>query len=1055
MWICLIFPLLICYKNGKDLIFMKKWLSLLVALIVMTSNLIIPVTANAEETASSNSRISFSDVSDDYSYKKAITTLATLNILNGYEDGTFAPNKSITRAEFTKIIVYMLGYGDLNTPITQFADVPQTHWANAHIKVAYDLGIINGFDETTFAPDSPVTYEQALKMIVCTLGYQGDAEIMGGYPVGYQSKASSLELTKGISGLGYSANAPRGVVAQIMYNALEIEIYERQGTSWTASGKNLLNDYLNVYALKGIVVGIEDSTTSDCNATLYPGQMAIDDDKTGDEYIIDYTEYTSSLSAISAYLGQTVQIYYRMDDSDMWLVEIDNETYKNQEMTVYSYQLDEYSNYTIKYIPDGAARVASIKLDKDELTVRYNGRAVSEDVTLGDNEYEPIEALTEWLDPNSDYFIYGTVKLIDSGSTGKYNIVDIYDYETIVALKAPTNIDYRITDKTVTGNYLTLDPDDYDYRYTITKNGKEIETTSIATNDVLNYAISLDGEYYTVTSTAQSITGTITAVNITNDDEKTISIDNTEYRVSDRFINYIETKELKTLSSGVEITAYPDMFGTLEWGTIKVSTEFYPYAYVIDVLSEAEDYYLKLFAPSSTSSTSFSSSTSYKVKTFKIVSSGSKINGKKADGETIATELEANARHTNPDTEIANADINLTGYNQLIRVKFTSAGEIEEVVTLDASVAEGTMNEDATEIIKYKSMDPNSKYYVTSTSIKESADGSTLYSLKSTTPMFVIPKDRTNTEGYSLKSALTGNTMYTGGSWYLEAYDVNDSRYPTCLLVYNSTFKKGTAITHSTAYRLVADNIREELDEEDGDIFKMLYTFNSATTTTTTKISPDYEDLFDDLEMGDVILNGSDGDKYADSIMMVQDFTEIQRILDGDEITVTDNDDNETTQIYNWNETQEQTADNNWQKYVFDFRYPKTGLTEPTDDYYKTGGNTTNIYSRACMFNVIQVLTDENMLYVTKSGFLDDGSLADVSYEEIKISSSTKILRYDENEETFTPYAEGTENTALTAADLKESKNYGQECSKVLITYISSSTAKTSAPTAKFIVIYD
>ncbi len=1036
---------------------MKKHLSMLLALIIMATSLIVPISASADTaTADPQSRISFTDVPDDYVYKKAITTLSTLRIINGYEDGTFAPNKSITRAEFTKIIVFMLGYGELNTPITQFDDVPATHWANAHIKVAYDLGIINGFDEKTFAPDSPVTYEQALKMIVCTLGYQGDAEIMGGYPVGYQTKASALELTDGISGVGYTANAPRGVVAQIMYNALEVEIYERQGNAWGASGKNLLNDYLDVYALKGMVVGVEDSTTADCDSTLYPGQMAIDEDRTGEEHIIDYTEYTSSLASISAYLGQTVQIYYRMDNSDKWLVEIDNETYKNTETSLYSYQIEEYDNNIIKYIPDGAKRVSNIKLDGNELTVRYNGRAVSEDVTLGDDEYSPTEALTEWLNPDSEHFIYGIVKLIDSGATGKYNIIDIQDYETIVALKAPTNVDYRITDKTVTGKYLTLDPDDYDYRYTITKNGREVETTSIATNDVINYAVSLDGSYYTVEATAKSVTGTITAINI-NDDDQTISIDNTEYRVSDRFITYIETKELKSLTSGVEITAYQDMFGTLEWGTIKVSTEYYPYAYVIDVVSEAEDYYVKMFAPTSTSLTSFSSSTSYKVKTFKIASSGSKINDRKADGETIATELATNAEFTNPDTDIANpkSSIVLTDYCQLVRVKFTSSGEIQEIITLDTTVADGTLNEDATSLVRYKSMDPGSKYYVTNTSVKESAEGSTLYSLKSATPMFVIPNDRTNTDGYSLKSALTSNTMYTGGSWYLEAYDVNDSRYPGCLLIYDSNFKKGNAITNSTAFRLVADSIREELDETEGDIFKMLYTFNSTTTTTTTKISPDYEDLFEDIEMGDVILNGTDGDKYADSIMLVQDFDEIERILDGDTVTVTDDDGNETEQIYNWNETQEQTRDNNWQKYVFDFRYPKSGLSEATDNYYVTGGNSTNIYTRACMFNVIQVLADENILYLTKNGFTEDGELADSSYEEIKISSSTKFMRYDENEEEFTPYAEGTRDTALTATDLLEAKNYGQECSKVLVTYQSSSSASNSAPTAKFIVIYD
>lgn len=1033
---------------------MKKAFSLLLTLAITMTSLGIQMSVKADEAAvTPKSEIAFSDVADDYVYKRAITTLATLDIINGMGDGKFEPYSSITRAQFAKIIVCTLGYGDLNTKITQFTDVAEDHWANTYIKTAYDLGIVNGFDDTTFMPDSPVTYEQALKMMVCTLGYQGEAEILGGYPDGYRNKAVSLKLTDGISGIAYTANASRGLIAQMVYNALEVEMYERSGNTWKASGKNLLNDYLNVYSLKGIVVGIEDSTTSDCDATLYKGQMAIDEDRTGDEYIIDYTEYASSFATVSPFLGQTVQVYYRKDSEDKWLVKIDNETYKNVSVSLYSYQIDRYENHTIKYVPDGADRAASIRLDKSELTVRYNGRAVSDEVTLGNNVYSPNEALTEWLDPDSEYFIYGTIKLIDSGSTGEYNIIDIYDYDTIVALKAPTSTDYRITDKTVSGTYLTLDPEDYSYTYSISKNGSEIQTTSIATNDVVNYAVSLDGKYYTVNATAKSVSGTITAVN-TSDDEKTISIDNTEYRISDRFISYIETKELKTLTSGLSITAYQDMFGTLEWGTVTLSTEYYPYAYVIDVVSDGEDYYVQMFAPTNTSTKTFSSGTSYSVKKYKIVSSGSKLNGKKTDAETITSALEENAKYANLDEQIPGSNIKLTDYSQLVRVKFNS-NEIEDIITFDNSVAQGTMNEDATELVRYKSVNPDSKYYVTSSSVKDSADGETLYSIKSTTPMFVIPKDRTDTEGYSLKSALTGNTMYSGGSWYLEAYDVNDSRYPGCLLVYNSTFKKGTSITKSTAYRLVADSIRQEYDSTDDDIFNMLYTFNSATTITTTKISPSCEDIFEDIEMGDVILNGSDGDKYADTLIKVQDFGKIRSVLDGEMTTVTDDEGNETEQMYSWNETQEQTKDNNWQKYVFDFRYPKTGVSEPTDDYFLIGGNSTNVYSRACMFNLIQVLSDDSKLYVTKNGFNEDGTLVNDSYEEVKFSSSTKILRYDEKKKEFTPYAEGTENTALTVTDLKESKNYGQECSKILITYVSSTTSSTAAPTAKFIVIYN
>ena len=96
----------ICPKERNDQ--MKKQLSLFVAVIMLMTTLFSAVSVNAD----------FSDVADDYRYKDAITTLSKLNIINGYDNGTFEPEKDITRAEFTKIIVYMLGFGDLTEPIT-------------------------------------------------------------------------------------------------------------------------------------------------------------------------------------------------------------------------------------------------------------------------------------------------------------------------------------------------------------------------------------------------------------------------------------------------------------------------------------------------------------------------------------------------------------------------------------------------------------------------------------------------------------------------------------------------------------------------------------------------------------------------------------------------------------------------------------------------------------------------------------------------------------------------------------------------------------------------
>ena len=1011
---------------------MKKRFSMLVALVMLLTSLIPSFTVNA----------AFSDVSNDNPYKEAISTLSALKVINGYEDGTFAPDKEISRAEFTKMIVYMLGMGDFSSPITSFGDVPLTHWANANIKTAYDLEIINGFDDGTFRPDQPVTYEQAIKMVVCTLGYIAAAEYKGGYPNGYRMQGEELKLTKDITGVGYESNAPRGVIAQLMFNALEVEKLERVNDVYEESGKTLLKDYLNVRTLKGIVVGVESSTTADCNANLTKGKIAIDDIITGEEHVIDYKEYAESLAQMTPYLGQTVTVLYRVDrlSNDKWLVDISNENTKNVEVTTDYSQIYSYDSGIIRYYEsDSSSKTSRIPLDLTNLTVRYNGRVVKTNVVIDGTSYAPVDALAQWLDPASPNFFYGTVKFIDNGDTGSYSIVDIYDYETIVALRTVTSTDYRITDKKTSSNVLILDPNDINYTFTLTKNGSEVLPTQILSNDVISYATSLDGSHHTVYANANSVSGKITALGL-SDSPKTVSIDRVKYNVSDYFLDYVQNKENKTLATGMQITAYTDILGTLQWATLTADEKYYSYAYVVNAMDEDETYYLRLYAPTSTSSSTLTSSTSYKVKTYEIAQNA-KVDGFRVGAEGVATALlTANGRVDETISAIQDSD-NI--YSQIIKVSFNSQGQIENIVTVGATT--GAMNTDSSALVKFRGVDA-SKDYFTSTAVKDSdSSSSTLYSIKGSTPIIVIPTERSDADKYSIKAASSLDT----GSYYLAAYDVNDSRYPSCLVAYTAagaSISSGTPIKKTTNYSLIGDDIESEYDIEKDELFDVMTLFTTSTSSAPVKISDEPVKSFAGLDMGDVILYGLDGEGYANDFRLAADYSEIKTILDG---AIVD------SKKFDWSsETESQTASNYWQKYKFDWRYPKDNAGS-TDEYFVTSGNTSKVYSRAVMFNILQVLTEESLLYVSANGFnAADDTYAEDVYETIKVSSNTKILRYDSelNGVKFTPNAIGT-TTPLSITDLKGAKDFGINCSKILVTYIETSNMAV-APTADMIIIY-
>jgi len=82
--------------------------------------------------------------------------------IEGYEDFTFKPNNSITRAEFIKI--FNRYFGLTKKSQKSFKDT-ENHWAKEEIDIAYTCGVINGFEDNTFRPDEYITREQAAKII--------------------------------------------------------------------------------------------------------------------------------------------------------------------------------------------------------------------------------------------------------------------------------------------------------------------------------------------------------------------------------------------------------------------------------------------------------------------------------------------------------------------------------------------------------------------------------------------------------------------------------------------------------------------------------------------------------------------------------------------------------------------------------------------------------------------------------------------------------------------------------------------------------------------------
>lgn len=168
----------------------------------------------------------FKDITDE-NLAQAAASLDALAIMEGDGAGNFEPNRSLTRAEFTKLAAASLGVGDATAyqSYTLFPDVLYTHWASGYIAAMVkspDLAkkqIIRGNADGTFTPEKPVTYGEACTMLLRMLDYT-TADVGPIWPNDYVVKAQSLGLTKGAASHGVNDPITRADAAIMLRNTL-------------------------------------------------------------------------------------------------------------------------------------------------------------------------------------------------------------------------------------------------------------------------------------------------------------------------------------------------------------------------------------------------------------------------------------------------------------------------------------------------------------------------------------------------------------------------------------------------------------------------------------------------------------------------------------------------------------------------------------------------------------------------------------------------------------------------------------------------------------------
>lgn len=121
-----------------------------------------------------NPEIKLTDI-DSHWAKESIIDFVSKGILNGYEDNTFKPDNSITRAEFVKIVNKVFGFSEVGE--VKFTDVNENDWYYNELQIAVNKGYINGYEDNTFRPNNQITRQEAASIISNILKISGDGNL--------------------------------------------------------------------------------------------------------------------------------------------------------------------------------------------------------------------------------------------------------------------------------------------------------------------------------------------------------------------------------------------------------------------------------------------------------------------------------------------------------------------------------------------------------------------------------------------------------------------------------------------------------------------------------------------------------------------------------------------------------------------------------------------------------------------------------------------------------------------------------------------------------------
>ncbi len=516
----------------------------------------------------------YSDIPEGTNEDKVIGTISDLGIVNGYEDGSFKPENTVTRAEFVTMIyntvkairqnassggddeggdgfdwnsTYLGGdrrelelllpsFGEEAGEVKKelrWSDVDEDYWAYKQITIVADNGYIVGYPDKTFRPDAEISYNEAVKIILCVFGYRDVESKYGSYPDGYIKLANINKIHLGVSASGDNPIS-RMDAASIIYNALNAKLAPSEFNK-DVPGKGFMNEILNAYTLEGTL------SVTDVTSIYGKENTSRNTAKVGD---IEFS-FDEEKSGIRDLIGRDVKLILEKNDDDEYSLKRAEET-KRDDVTVIDADLFEnYSDGTFRYYKtDDSKSVSSVRVRTGAALI-YNGKYMS----VYDNE---------------------TFKNMNKGTITVIKKNDL-DFDIIVAenFTSGYTTGVRIKDKTIVNSLMAGKQDSAIYfddsKYSDNcisvikdSDGNTIPLEKVAAGAVNYYQ---SDNYIKLIYTNNKLSGTVKAKK--NDgDREVITVDDTDYYISEMYKN---ARDYTPLEVNSQISFYTDAYGEIVW----------------------------------------------------------------------------------------------------------------------------------------------------------------------------------------------------------------------------------------------------------------------------------------------------------------------------------------------------------------------------------------------------------------------------------------------------------------------------------------------------------